>query len=77
MELRNKSGTWENNGTMQRVLGEWDESPKSSELQSQRASISRDAAIRAARAGPQMSFQKQPNPPSLIHKDTADDPFVE
>ncbi|VDM75550.1 unnamed protein product [Strongylus vulgaris] len=44
---------------------EWDESPKSSELQSQSAFVGKDAAFRNARAGPQMSFQKQPNPPNF------------
>ncbi|KHJ97119.1 hypothetical protein OESDEN_02909 [Oesophagostomum dentatum] len=56
---------------------EWDEAPKSSESESQRMSNGKNVAVRAARVGPQMSFQKQPNPPSLIHKDTADDPFVD
>ncbi|KAJ1373797.1 hypothetical protein KIN20_036311 [Parelaphostrongylus tenuis] len=47
---------------------EWDEAPRSSELDS---SNQPEKKLRAARYGPQMSFQKQPNPPSLIRKKTS------
>ncbi|RCN34109.1 hypothetical protein ANCCAN_20042 [Ancylostoma caninum] len=53
---------------------EWDEAPQSSESQLQ-SSGRRDVGLRAARVGPQMTFQRQPNPPSLIHEDTTRDPF--
>ncbi|KAL6723487.1 hypothetical protein Aduo_018483 [Ancylostoma duodenale] len=53
---------------------EWDEAPQSSESQLH-SSGRRDAGLRAGRVGPQMAFQRQPNPPSLIHEDTTRDPF--
>ncbi|VDL75374.1 unnamed protein product [Nippostrongylus brasiliensis] len=54
---------------------EWDEAPRSSELEQFRDASSAASGLRAARVGPQMSFQKQPNPPSLIRKKTAENPF--
>ncbi|EPB66747.1 hypothetical protein ANCCEY_14162 [Ancylostoma ceylanicum] len=56
------------------ILGEWDEAPRSSESQLQ-SSGKRNAGLRAGRVGPQMAFQRQPNPPSLIHEDATRDPF--
>ncbi|EYC37568.1 hypothetical protein Y032_0780g2299 [Ancylostoma ceylanicum] len=53
---------------------EWDEAPRSSESQLQ-SSGKRNAGLRAGRVGPQMAFQRQPNPPSLIHEDATRDPF--
>ncbi|KAL6723486.1 hypothetical protein Aduo_018483 [Ancylostoma duodenale] len=56
------------------AVREWDEAPQSSESQLH-SSGRRDAGLRAGRVGPQMAFQRQPNPPSLIHEDTTRDPF--
>ncbi|ETN86936.1 hypothetical protein NECAME_05782 [Necator americanus] len=53
---------------------EWDEAPRSSESQFLAANR-RDSGLRPAMVGPQMSFQKQPNPPSLIRKEIEEDPF--
>ncbi|KAK6061546.1 hypothetical protein COOONC_00783 [Cooperia oncophora] len=60
---------------MGRISGEWDEAPRSIELLQYDGRGQGDNALRQARVGPQMSFQKQPNPPSLIRKDTVEDPF--
>ncbi|VDO45093.1 unnamed protein product [Haemonchus placei] len=55
---------------------EWDEAPRSIELLQYGGKSPAENAQRSARVGPQMSFQKQPNPPSLLRKDTGEDPFV-
>ncbi|VDP39814.1 unnamed protein product [Heligmosomoides polygyrus] len=73
------------------MRGEWDEAPQSSELRqyaeekaspplvkrlrSPRTRPPVEQVRRPAGAGPQMSFQKQPNPPSLVRKETDEDPF--
>nr|CDJ86187.1 Protein of unknown function DUF1193 domain containing protein [Haemonchus contortus] len=54
---------------------EWDEAPRSIELLQYGGKSPAENAQRSARVGPQMSFQKQPNPPSLLRKDTGEDPF--
>lgn len=54
---------------------EWEHAPRSSELEQYGRSHHRKGRYYSAGVGPQMSFQKQPNPPSLVRKDNDEDPF--